>query len=178
MCAHLRDLSGSVPSLGAVTFAMSTDPVAGTASLDEASVRELNAVAAILESLAIRLAPPFDAARRAALRAANARLGAAPDPVSAAIADREVHRRLVEPGADAVLLGTLRPAEAALQPLAARDDAGDVRRHAAEHDAIIDALAAGDVAAAAVRLRDHVAGRLPALLDAVGTRTGSAAAPT
>ena len=156
MCAHLRDLSGTVPSLGAVTFVMSTDPVAGTAPLDEASVRELNAVAAILESLAVRLAPPFDAARRAALRAANARLRAAPDPVSAAIADREVHRRLVEPG----------------------DDAGDVRRHAAEHDAIIDALAAGDVAAAAVRLRDHVAGRLPALLDAVGTRTGRAAAPT
>jgi DNA-binding GntR family transcriptional regulator len=161
-----------------VTFVMSTDPIAGTQGLDEASVRELNAVTALLESLAVRLAPRFDAQRRAALRAANARLRAARNPVAAAIADRDVHRRLVEPGADAVLLDTLRPAQAALRPLAAGGPVGDVRRHAAEHDEIIDALAAGDVATAADRLRAHVTRRLPALLDAVASRTGGAPAPT
>jgi DNA-binding GntR family transcriptional regulator len=176
--SRLRDLSRTAPTLAAVTFVMSTDPVAGAAGLDEAAVRELNAATAILESLALRLAPPFDAARRAGLRAANARLRAARNPVTAAIADRDVHRRLVEPGADAVLLDTLRPAQAALRPLAAKHHVADVRRHAAEHDAIIDALAAGDVAGAAQRLREHVTGRLPALLDAVASRTGSREPPT
>jgi DNA-binding GntR family transcriptional regulator len=176
--AHLRDLSRTPPSLRAVTFVMSTDPIAGTAALDEASVREYNAVIALLESLAVRLSPPFDAQRRAALRAANARLRAASDPVAAAIADRDVHRRLIEPGADAILLDTLRPAQTALRPLAADGHAGDARRHAAEHDEIIDALAAGDIAAAADRLREHVTGRLQPLLDAVGTRTGRSAAST
>ena len=176
--AHLRDLSWTTPSLGAVTFVMSSDPIARTAALDEASVREYNAVTALLESLAVRLAPPFDAQRRAALRAANARLRAASDPVAAAIADREVHRRLIEPGADAILLDTLRPAQAALRPLSADEHAGDARRHAAEHDEIIDALAAGDIAGAADRLREHVTGRLEALLDAVASRTGRSAPST
>jgi DNA-binding GntR family transcriptional regulator len=175
--AHFRDLSWTAPSLAAVTFVMSTDPIGGTAGLDEASVREYNAVTALLESLAVRLAPPFDAQRRAALRAANARLRAASDPVAAAIADREFHRRLIEPGADAILLDTLRPAQAALRPLAA-DHAGDQRGHAAEHGEIIDALAAGDIAGAADRLRDHVTARLPALLDAVASRTGRSTPPT
>ena len=175
--AHLRDLSWTAPSLDAVTFVMSTDPIAGTVGLDEASVREYNAVTALLESLAVRLAPAFDAQRRAALRA-NARLRVASDPVAAAIADREVHRRLVEPGADAILLDTLRPAQTALRQLAADGHAGDARRHAAEHAEIIDGLAAGDIAGAADRLRDHVTGRLEALLDAVASRTGRSAPST
>ena len=88
--------------------------------LDEPAVRELNAVAAILESLAVRRAPAFDAARRARLRAANARLRRAPDAVTAAIADCEVHALLVEPGADGEVLATLRPVRGALRTCAAK----------------------------------------------------------
>ena len=145
---------------------VSSDPAGELRRLDEGSVRELHAVAAILETLSVRLAPPFSAARRAELRAANARLRAAGDPVSAAIADRDVHRRLVEPGADESLLATLRPVQAALRRLLTVHGSGEPRRHAAEHDAIIDALAGGDHELAAGRLRAHLAARLPALLDA------------
>jgi DNA-binding GntR family transcriptional regulator len=150
-----------------VTAILSTDPASRLAGLDEPAVRELNAVTALLESLAVRLAPPFDASRRARLRAANARLRAARDPVSAAIADRDVHRRLVEAGADEALRAVLEPVEAALRPVRATHPPGPAA-HAAEHDAVIEALAAGDNALAAERLRTHVAGRLPTLLAAVG----------
>jgi GntR family transcriptional regulator, transcriptional repressor for pyruvate dehydrogenase complex len=138
--------------------------------LDEGAVRELHAVAAILESLAVRLAPPFTAARRAALRAANARLRTAPDPVTAAIADRDVHRALAEACGDDSLLGTLLPVQATLRRLPAIQGAGAQRRHAAEHDAIIDALAAGDNELASRRLRAHVGGHLPEVLRALRGR--------
>jgi DNA-binding GntR family transcriptional regulator len=162
--------------LPAVTFALSSDPTARLAGLDEPMVRELNAVAVLLETLAVRLAPPFAAPRRAALRAANARLRAARDPVTAAVADREVHRRLVEGCADNALLATLRPVEAALRRL--RPVGGSSpRSHAAEHDAVIDALAAGDNALASERVRAHVAGRLPALLAAAVAAGGDEGGP-
>jgi DNA-binding GntR family transcriptional regulator len=149
--------------LPAVRSTLSSDPSARGAHLDESTVRELSAVTALLEALAVRLAPPSDAPHRAALRAANARLRAARDPVTAAIADREVHRRLVEPCADERLLATLRPVQAALRRVRASGGPSP-RAHAAEHDAIIDALAARDTPLASERLRAHVAGRLPDLL--------------
>jgi DNA-binding GntR family transcriptional regulator len=155
-----------------------TDPASRVAHLDEDEVRELNAQAAILESLAVSRAPAYDAPRRARLRGANADLRAARDPVTAAIADHEVHRRLVEPSSDPALLATLRPVRAALRPLTVGGAARDVRRHADEHDAVIAALAAGDHARAAERLRRHVAGGLPALLAGVAGRTGGARSPT
>jgi DNA-binding GntR family transcriptional regulator len=155
----------------------SSDPAPAPTALDEVQARELNAVAAILESLAVRLAPPFDGGRRARLRAANARLRAARGPVAAAIADREFHRRLVETCPDDALLATLRPVHEALQTPAARGTGGP-QRHAAEHDRVIDALAAGDNVRAAERLRAHIAARLPALLAAVRAATGRAPVPS
>jgi len=153
----------------AVTSALRSEPAARLADLDEHAVRELNAVATLLEALAVRIAPAFDAPRRAALRAANARLRGAGDPVTAAIADREVHRRLVDTCGDDALLATLRPVDATLRRLRpVRGVRGAAARsHAAEHDAVIDALEAGDNALASERLRAHVAGRLPELLGAV-----------
>jgi DNA-binding GntR family transcriptional regulator len=161
--------------LHAVSPTLSSDPAAAPRRLDDVAVRELHAVAVILESLAVRLSPPFSAARRAELRAANARVRAARDPVTMAIADREVHRLLVESCGDASLLGTLTPVQAALRRLPAADDPGAPRRHAAEHEAVIDALAAGDQELAARRLRAHDAGRLPELLAAVPRRGDGAA---
>ena len=79
---------------------------------------------------------------------------------------REVHRQLVEACADDTLLATLRPVQAALRRV--RPSGGpSPRAHAAEHDAIIDALAARDAPLASERVRAHVAGRLPALLAGV-----------
>jgi DNA-binding GntR family transcriptional regulator len=156
-----------------------TDPASRMAHLDEDEVRELNAQAAILESLAVRQAPAYDAPRRARLRAANAALRAAHEPVAAAIADHEVHLRLVEASSDPALLAALRRVRAALRPLAPGGAAAhDVRRHADEHDAVIAALAAGDHARAAERLRRHVAGGLPELLAGVAGRTGGARSST
>ncbi len=143
--------------------------------LDEGAVRELHAVATILESLAVRLAPRFSAPRRAALRTANARLRVAPDPVSAAIADREVHRALAEACGDESLLETLTPVQATLRRVPAIQGAGAQRRHAAEHDAIIDALGAGDNELAARRLRAHIGGHLPELLRALAGRAAGQA---
>jgi DNA-binding GntR family transcriptional regulator len=142
--------------------------------LDEPTVRELNAVAAILESLAVRRAPAFGAGRRARLRAANARLRRAPDAVTAAIADGEVHALLVEPGADEEVLAMLRRVRDTLRTCAATHPRGGAERHAAEHDAVIDALSDGDHALAATRLREHVARGLPALLEGVANRTDRA----
>jgi DNA-binding GntR family transcriptional regulator len=161
-----------------VTTTHRTDPSSRLAHLDEDEVRELNAQAAILESLAVRRAPAYDGPRRARLRAANAALRAAREPVAAAIADHEVHLRLVEASSDPALLATLRRVRAALRPLAAGGAAHDVRRHADEHDAVIAALAAGDHARAAERLRRHVAGGLPELLAGVAGRTGGARSST
>jgi DNA-binding GntR family transcriptional regulator len=161
-----------------VTTTHRTDPASRLAHLDEDEIRELNAQAAILESLAVRGAPAYDAPHRARLRAANAALRVARDPVTAAIADYEVHRRLVEASADPALLATLRPVRAALRTLAVGSGARDVRRHAGEHDAVIAALAAGDHARAAERLRRHVVGGLPALLAGVAGRTGPARSST
>ena len=48
----------------AVSVIVSSDPASRLTRLGEAEVRELHAVAVLLESLAVRLAPPFDAARR------------------------------------------------------------------------------------------------------------------
>jgi len=157
-----------------VSFVMDSEPAAAPPPLDEAQARELNAVAAILESLAVRLAPPFDGRRRARLRAANARLRAARGPVAAAIADRDFHSGLVEPCPDEQLLATLRPVQEALQAPAART-ADAPGRHAADHDRVIEALADGDNARAAERLRAHLAARLPALLAAVTPANGGAA---
>ena len=154
---------------------LSSDPAGGQRLLDEGAVRELHAVAAILESLAVRVAPPFTAPRRAALRAANARLRAADDPVSATIADRDVHRALVEACGDETLLDTLEPVQATLRRLPAIDSARAVARHAAEHDAIIDALAEGDNELAARRLRAHVGAGLDGLLRALRGRVAAAA---
>jgi DNA-binding GntR family transcriptional regulator len=135
--------------------------------LDEREAREINAVVGILEGLAVALAARFDAARIDELRAANERFRlSAGDPRAIAVADHDLHRRLVEACDDERLLDTLAPVRRSLlrwQSAAGLDDA-EVVVAASEHDAIIDALASGDHHGAAQRLREHVAAGLPALL--------------
>jgi MOSC domain-containing protein YiiM len=76
---------------------------------------------------------------------------------------------------DEALLDTLQPVQATLRRLPAIDGAGAVARHAAEHDAIIDALAEGDNELASRRPRAHVGDGLDALLRALRRRVAATA---
>jgi GntR family transcriptional regulator, transcriptional repressor for pyruvate dehydrogenase complex len=145
--------------------------------LDEGEARELNAIAGVLEALALSVACGFDAVGIAQLRMANDRFRwSREDASSLAIADHDFHSRLVERCGDERLLATLGPVREALYRWQARlePDPREVRRAAREHDAIVDALAGGDHVTAAQLVREHVAGGLPGLLDALaGQPAGS-----
>jgi DNA-binding GntR family transcriptional regulator len=141
--------------------------------LDEGEARELNASAGVLEALALSVAPAFDAAGIAVLRVASERYRwSGEDASSLAIADHDFHSRLVERCRDERMLDTLGPVREALYRWQARvnPDPDEVARAADEHDAIVDALAAGDHLTAAQLVREHVAGGLPVLLGAVDRR--------
>jgi DNA-binding GntR family transcriptional regulator len=141
--------------------------MATTTEIDEREAREINASAAILEGLAVMLAPAFDAARIDGLRAANERFRtSAGEQHAVAVADHDLHRRLVEPCGNERLLRTLAPVRRALHRWQAAADVDDatIVVAASEHDAIIDLLALGDHEGAAQRLREHIAADLPALL--------------
>jgi DNA-binding GntR family transcriptional regulator len=139
-----------------------------TAGIDGDEARELNAVAGILETLAIDRAPAFDAGAIEALRGANRAFRQSGSAAAVAVADHDLHRGLSEPCGDERLLATLAPVRRGLYRLrtALAPDPGAVARAADEHDAIIDALESGDHATAAQRLREHVAGGLAGLLAA------------
>jgi DNA-binding GntR family transcriptional regulator len=140
-----------------------------TTDIEEREAREINASAGILEGLAVVLAPRYDPARIDELREANQRFRtSAGDPRAVAVADHDLHRRLVEPCADERLLRTLAPLRRLLHRWQAAADVDDatVVVAASEHDSIIDMLAIGDHEGAAQRLREHIAAGLPALLAA------------
>ena len=133
--------------------------------LDPAELRELIPSLLMLEGVAVRDSPPFDAERIAALRAANQRLSeSAGDAAGAVAADDEFHRRLTA-GCDnahlqevvelvrKALLGYERLYMLSPQRLA---------RSVEEHEAIVAALESGDHALAADRLRDNFTSGMPA----------------
>ena len=125
---------------------------------------ELHAIVVILETLAVRTARPPEPRAIDELRAANGRLAAAGDDRAAvADADAEIHALLTEPCGDAEVLGLLEDTRAALARVDPAPVAGgaEVARAIREHAAIIDALAAGDPARAAERLRVHLVRRRP-----------------
>ena len=125
---------------------------------------ELHAIVVILETLALRTAPPPEPRAIDELRAANGRLAAAGDDrAAAADADAEIHALLTERCGDAQVLGLLEDARTALDRAdpAPVPGGAEVARAIREHAAIIDALAAGDPARAAERLRVHLARRRP-----------------
>jgi GntR family transcriptional regulator, transcriptional repressor for pyruvate dehydrogenase complex len=137
------------------------------AAVAEDEARELNAIAAVLEALALRVAPAFDAGAIAELRMASwCFRWSGDDASSLAIADHDFHSRLVERCGDERLLDTFAPVRESLYRLQTRltPHPDEVARAADEHDAIVEALARGDHAAAAQRVREHVAGGLPGML--------------
>jgi DNA-binding GntR family transcriptional regulator len=130
-------------------------------------LRELYVVAVLLEGLALRTCPPFTAEALAELREANERLRASTGHIdTSVVADYEFHCILVRRCANETLIHTHTEAKAAL----ARYDRdyweqnpGHVERSSAEHDEIIDALEAGDHAAAARVVRRNFERTIPGL---------------
>jgi DNA-binding GntR family transcriptional regulator len=134
--------------------------------LDAAELRELIPSLLILESVAVRASPPFDAAAIADLRAANRRLrDSAGDATAAALADDEFHRRLTAGCGNAQLLEVVDLVRKALlryervymlspERLAQSVD---------EHEAIVAALESGDNALAGERVRENFTSGLPDL---------------
>jgi DNA-binding GntR family transcriptional regulator len=132
--------------------------------LDPAELRELIPSLLMLEGVAVRESPPFDAARIAALRAANGRLRDSAGDVAAAVtADDDFHRVLTAACDNAhlqevvelvrkALLGYERMYLLSPQRLA---------RSVQEHEAIVTALESGDQSLAADRLRENFTSGIP-----------------
>jgi DNA-binding GntR family transcriptional regulator len=133
--------------------------------LDPAELRELIPSVLILESVAVRESPPFDAEAIAGLRAANQRLAeAAGDAAAAARADDEFHGRLTAGCTDARLLGVLGVVRNALLKYERLYMLSPERlqRSVGEHEAVVAALEAGDHTLAAERIRENFTSGLPA----------------
>jgi DNA-binding GntR family transcriptional regulator len=132
--------------------------------LDPAELRELIPSLLILEGVAVRESPPFDAEAIAALRAANRRLAeSTDDAAAAALADDEFHRRLTAGCGNSHLLAVIDLVRNALLSyerlylLSPERLAGSV----GEHEAIVAALEAGDHDLAAERVRENFTSGLP-----------------
>jgi DNA-binding GntR family transcriptional regulator len=133
-------------------------------SLDPAELRELNPSLLILEALAVRESPPFDADAIAALRAANKRLlDAAGDATAAALADDEFHRLLIGNCGNERVLEAVDPVRRAMLAyervymLSPERLASSV----AEHEEIVAALERGDHDSAADLLRENFTSGMP-----------------
>jgi DNA-binding GntR family transcriptional regulator len=134
--------------------------------LDPTELRELYPAVAILETLALRQAPPFKSSTLADLRAANAELRAAVgDPPAAIAADYAFHDHLTRdcgnPGLLAVL-GSIKRGLVAFER-AYMLDAERVERSASQHDEIIAALEAGNHGRASDLVRENFTSSLPDL---------------
>ena len=137
----------------------------GIDNLDPTELRELIPSLLILEGVAVRASPPFDAEAIAGLRAANARIrDSEGDATAAAQADDEFHRRLLAGCDNPRLLEAVELVRNALLRYERLYMLSPERlsRSVAEHEAIVAALEAGDHALAAERVRDNFTSGLPA----------------
>ena len=132
--------------------------------LDPAELRELIPSLLILEGVALRESPPFDAEAIAALRAANQQmLDSAGDAAAAAAADDEFHRLLTAACDNAHLLDVVDLVREALVSyerayLLSRER---LERSVSEHEAIVAALERGDHELAAERVRENFTSGMP-----------------
>jgi DNA-binding SARP family transcriptional activator/DNA-binding GntR family transcriptional regulator len=140
------------------------------APLAVVEARRLYPTVVVLESLAVRQSPPFDADALAELRAANERLrAAADDPAAAIAADDDFHWYLTAGCGNEHLLAALRPVRRALlryERVYMRDPER-VARSVAQHGSIIAALERRDHVEASQRVRENLAAGLPDLTDAL-----------
>jgi DNA-binding GntR family transcriptional regulator len=131
---------------------------------DPAELRELIPTLLILEALAVRAAPPFDADAIAGLRAANRRMrDSAGDAAAAALADDEFHRGLTAGCDNRRLLEMVDLVRKALLEYERTYMLSSDRlaRSVAEHEAIVAALEAGDHELAAQRVRENFTSGMP-----------------
>jgi DNA-binding GntR family transcriptional regulator len=132
--------------------------------LDPAELRELIPSLLILEGVALRESPPFDAEAIAALRAANQRmLDSAGDAAAAARADDDFHRLLTAACDNAHLLEVVDLVREALvsyerEYMLSRER---LERSVSEHEAIVAALEDGDHELAADRVRENFTSGMP-----------------
>lgn len=133
--------------------------------LDAGELRELYPAALILESLAVREAPAYGPRLLGELRAANERLRAAGDPVTAIAADDDFHALLLSPCENERLVEVLQSVRRALlrYERAYMIDAARIERSAGQHEAIVGALERGDHAAAARGIHENFMAALPDL---------------
>jgi DNA-binding SARP family transcriptional activator len=132
--------------------------------------RRLYPSAVVLESLAVRVSPPFGPEAIAALRQANAAmLDARGDASAAAAADDEFHHLLTRGCGNAHLLAAVRPIKRALlrYERVYMVDPARIERSAAQHEAIVATLEAGDHATAAQLVRHNLSRGLPDLTEAL-----------
>jgi GntR family transcriptional repressor for pyruvate dehydrogenase complex len=132
--------------------------------LDANELRVLIPSVLMLEAVAVRESPPFDAEAIAALRTANRRLrDSSGDPVAAAEADDEFHRGLTAGCSNPRLLEVLDLVRKALLGYERLYMLSPERlsRSVGEHEAIVMALEAGDHSLAADRVRDNFTGGMP-----------------
>ena len=133
--------------------------------LDPDELRELIPSLLMLEGVAVRASPPFDAEAIAALRAANAQLlDATGHPMEAVHADDEFHRLLTGGCDNPELLEVVEMVRKALVGYEREYMTSPERlaRSVGEHEAIVAALEAGDHALAADRIRDNFTSGMPA----------------
>jgi DNA-binding GntR family transcriptional regulator len=144
--------------------------------LDPAELRELIPSLLMLEAVAVRESPPFDAETIAALRAANRRLfDSAGDADAAALADDEFHRRLTAGCQNARVLELADLARKALLRYERLYMLSPERleRSVGEHEAIVAALERGDHALAADRVRENFTSGLPTVEEPLEERDRS-----
>jgi DNA-binding GntR family transcriptional regulator len=164
-----EELAGyALPSVVEWAAELGSAELEARVNIEEA--RRLYPSAVVLESLAIRVSPPYPSDVLQALRDANARFrAAADDPVAAAAADDDFHRALTERCDNPHLLAALRPVKQALlryEGVYMRDP-DRIAESAAQHDSIIAALESGDQTAAAQLVRANLSGGLPDLTDVI-----------
>jgi DNA-binding GntR family transcriptional regulator len=133
-------------------------------SLDPQEWRELTPSLLILEALAVRELPPFDAAAIARLRAANQRLrDSAGEPWEAALADDAFHRLLLADCGNQRLLDAIEPVRKALLDYERVYMLSPQRlaRSVEEHEAILEALESGDHERASDLVRANFVSGMP-----------------
>ena len=166
-----EQLSGvALPSVLAWAAELAAVDVEAEATLAVTEARRLYPTVVVLESLAVRQMPPLDGPTLDALRSANERLRASVgDPSAAIAADDDFHRVLTAGCGNQHLLAALDPVRRALlryERVYLREPVR-LERSVAQHEGIIEALARGDHADAAQRVRENLLRGLPDLREAL-----------
>jgi DNA-binding GntR family transcriptional regulator len=153
--------AAAAETLGALERQGLLEPMPGgayrAARLDSRELRELYPAVLMLEAIAVRDAAPCTPDAIARMRGANGKLRDAHDALDGSDADDEFHRALIADCGNPALLDVVAPVRRALLPYERVYFADAERRirSADQHDAIIDAVEAGDRRHASALVREN-----------------------